>query len=260
MAAALMVAEGRDVVAVTLKLWQGRRGGAGGRLLHLEDAEDARRVAARLDIPYYVLDHTGPFKSGVSTSSSPGTWKTTPTRASSAAARSSSPRCWRRGAGCVATCWRPGTTPGSTGRRADGGCGAGSTETRTSPTSSPCSARSSWSGSGSRSGLTKTETREEAARLGLRTAAKPESQDICFVGPEGYRGFVRRRAPQVSRPGSIVDRDGRVIGDHDGVAGFTVGQRRGIGLPARTPATSPRWTPPPPPSRGTTRGICWPGV
>jgi tRNA-specific 2-thiouridylase len=71
--------------------------------------------------------------------------------------------------------------------------------------------------------------------LGLRTAAKPESQDICFVGPEGYRGFVRRRAPEASRPGSIVDRDGRVIGHHDGVAGFTVGQRRGLGVAAGTP-------------------------
>ncbi len=84
-------------------------------------------------------------------------------------------------------------------------------------------------------GLTKTETREEAARLGLRTAAKPESQDICFVGREGYRGFVRRRAPDASRPGSIVDREGRVVGHHDGVAGFTVGQRRGLGVAAGTP-------------------------
>jgi tRNA-specific 2-thiouridylase len=84
-------------------------------------------------------------------------------------------------------------------------------------------------------GLTKTETRGEASRLGLRTAAKPESQDICFVGREGYRGFVRRRAPEASRPGSIVDRDGRIVGHHDGVAGFTVGQRRGLGVAVGTP-------------------------
>jgi tRNA-specific 2-thiouridylase len=83
--------------------------------------------------------------------------------------------------------------------------------------------------------LTKTETRQEAARLGLRTAAKPESQDICFVGREGYRGFVRRRAPEASRPGSIVDREGRILGLHDGVVGFTVGQRRGLGVSVGSP-------------------------
>ena len=65
-AAALMVAEGHDVTGVTLKLWQGPGGEAPvAGCCTVEDAEDARRVAARLDIPYYVLDHTGPFETGV---------------------------------------------------------------------------------------------------------------------------------------------------------------------------------------------------
>jgi tRNA-specific 2-thiouridylase len=62
------------------------------------------------------------------------------------------------------------------------------------------------------------------------TADKPESQEICFVPDDDYRGFLRRRDPGLFRPGPIVDRDGRVLGTHAGVAAYTVGQRRGLGL------------------------------
>ena len=78
--------------------------------------------------------------------------------------------------------------------------------------------------------LTKDEVRDQARRLGLVTADKPESQDICFVPDDDYRGFLRRRAPEVFRPGAIVDRLGNTLGSHAGIAGFTVGQKRGRGL------------------------------
>jgi tRNA-specific 2-thiouridylase len=78
--------------------------------------------------------------------------------------------------------------------------------------------------------LMKTEVREHARRLGLVTADKPESQEICFVPDDDYRGFLRRREPGTFRPGTIVDLDGRVLGRHAGVAGFTIGQRRGLGV------------------------------
>jgi tRNA-specific 2-thiouridylase len=80
--------------------------------------------------------------------------------------------------------------------------------------------------------LLKEEVRRHAGRLGLRVAAKPDSQDLCFVGPEGVRGFLRDRAPGTARPGPVVDRSGREVGRHDGVAGITVGQRKGIGVTA----------------------------
>src|SRR5207302_8191928 len=78
--------------------------------------------------------------------------------------------------------------------------------------------------------LTKAEVRGAARQLGLVTADKPESQEICFVPDDDYRGFLRRRDATVFRAGRIVDTTGAVRGQHAGVANFTVGQRRGLGL------------------------------
>jgi tRNA-specific 2-thiouridylase len=83
--------------------------------------------------------------------------------------------------------------------------------------------------------LTKDEVRAEARRLGLVTADKPESQEICFVADDDYRGFLRRRDPSLFRAGPIVDVGGRVLGRHGGVANFTVGQKRGLGLSVGRP-------------------------
>jgi tRNA-specific 2-thiouridylase len=79
--------------------------------------------------------------------------------------------------------------------------------------------------------LTKSAVRAKARELGLVTADKPESQEICFV-PEGdYRGFLRRRDRQMFRPGAIVDAlTGATVGGHTGVANYTIGQRKGLGL------------------------------
>jgi tRNA-specific 2-thiouridylase len=76
--------------------------------------------------------------------------------------------------------------------------------------------------------LTKGEVRAHAARLGLRTAAKPDSMDVCFVARRDRARFVAARHP--ARPGAIVDTAGSVVGSHDGIAAFTVGQRRGVGV------------------------------
>ncbi len=80
--------------------------------------------------------------------------------------------------------------------------------------------------------LTKTEVRERARALALATAEKPESQEICFVPTGDYRDLLRRRldgAHPALEPGAIVATDGRELGRHEGFAGFTVGQRRGLG-------------------------------
>jgi len=83
--------------------------------------------------------------------------------------------------------------------------------------------------------LTKDAVRARARSLALVTADKPESQDICFVPDDDYRGFLRRRAPEVFRPGPVVDRLGNTLGGHGGIAGFTVGQKRGLGLAVGRP-------------------------
>ena len=76
--------------------------------------------------------------------------------------------------------------------------------------------------------LPKDEVRRIAADLGLEVAAKPDSQDICFVPDGDYAGLVKRLRPETEAPGEIVDLSGRVLGRHRGVVHFTVGQRRGI--------------------------------
>ena len=83
--------------------------------------------------------------------------------------------------------------------------------------------------------MSKGEVRRRARGLGLSTADKAESQDLCFVGPGGYREFLREQFPEAARPGPVVDTAGREIGRHDGVAGFTVGQRRGLGVALGSP-------------------------
>jgi tRNA-specific 2-thiouridylase len=77
-------------------------------------------------------------------------------------------------------------------------------------------------------GLPKDEVRRIAADVGLEVAAKPDSQDICFVPDGDYAGLVKRIRPETESPGEIVDLDGQVLGAHRGVVHFTVGQRRGI--------------------------------
>lgn len=80
-------------------------------------------------------------------------------------------------------------------------------------------------------GLRKTEVRRMAAARGLPVAAKADSQEICFVPGGDYREFLRERAPSSVRPGPILDLEGREIGRHAGLAFYTIGQRKGLGLP-----------------------------
>lgn len=78
--------------------------------------------------------------------------------------------------------------------------------------------------------LQKAETRAIATRLGLTVAEKPDSQDICFVPNGNYAGVIEKLRPEALDPGDIVHLDGRVLGRHDGIINFTVGQRRGLGI------------------------------
>ncbi len=82
----------------------------------------------------------------------------------------------------------------------------------------------------------KDEVREHARRLSLPVADKPDSQEICFIPDDDYASFVARRAPEAAHAGSVVDESGRLLGGHGGIHRFTVGQRRGLGISSPTGA------------------------
>lgn len=83
--------------------------------------------------------------------------------------------------------------------------------------------------------ITKKETRERAAELGLAVADKKESQEICFVPYRDYPSYIERVAPDMVKPGPIIDTDGRVLGLHKGIAFYTIGQRKRLGIATGVP-------------------------
>lgn len=237
-AAALMKDAGHEVMGVTLKLWSGPNGEAPiAGCCTVSDAEDARRVAAQLDIPYYVLDHTDDFRDGVVERfvSDYATGRT-PNPCIECNRTVKFDRLLARldDFGCDVLV----TGHHARSRRLDGtwnlqrGTDAAKdqsyvlsmlTQRELARTRFPVGE------------LTKKQVRQVAAGMGMRTAHKPESMDICFVGQRDYRGFLRDVAPEVFRPGKVVDSEGREMGSHDGIAGFTIGQRRGLGMAVGEP-------------------------
>ena len=81
----------------------------------------------------------------------------------------------------------------------------------------------------------KSEIRQIAESFGLSTASRPDSQDLCFLAGEDYRNFIQRNAAQMLRPGEIVTSDGTLVGSHDGLANYTIGQRKGLGISSPVP-------------------------
>lgn len=84
-------------------------------------------------------------------------------------------------------------------------------------------------------GLTKEETRKEALRLGLEIADKPDSQDICFVPDGDYAKVIAKLRPSAFKIGNIVDLNGQVLGEHNGIVNYTIGQRKGLGISSPEP-------------------------
>jgi tRNA-uridine 2-sulfurtransferase len=84
-------------------------------------------------------------------------------------------------------------------------------------------------------GYTKPEIRQIAEKHGLPTASRKDSQDLCFLAGEDYRNFIKRNAAEMLQPGEIVRRDGRSLGGHTGLANYTIGQRKGLGVASPVP-------------------------
>jgi tRNA-specific 2-thiouridylase len=237
-AAALLVERGFDVIGVTMRVWPWKESDDPARRFGSccgsEAVDDARRVARDLGIPYYVLNMEaefdrsviGPFAEAYRRGHTPVPCVAcnVDLKFGSLLARA---RAWD--ATAVATGHYARVTRDE---------GSGRWLLRRARDLRKDQSDFLWPLGQSQlsaayfpvGDLDKDDVRAHARRLGLVTADKPESQEICFVPDDDYRGFLRRRDPQLFRPGPIVDREGRQLGTHAGIAGYTVGQRRGLGV------------------------------
>lgn len=228
-AAALLRDAGHDVTGVTLKLWGGA---SDSGCCSVSDVEDARRVAAQLEVPHYVFNFADDFDAHV----------VEPYVADYAAGRTPNPciECnrtmkWGR---LFDRARAMGFDALATGHHArivrDAATGRVSLH-RGADVAKDQSYVLAILGSEQLAmtmlpvgEMTKSDVRAHAAHLGLRTATKAESMDVCFITRGGRTAFLDDRIPRA--PGPVVGVDGVALGTHDGVRAFTVGQRRGVAV------------------------------
>ncbi|UCH76173.1 MAG: tRNA 2-thiouridine(34) synthase MnmA [Rhodospirillales bacterium] len=240
--AGLLAEAGYDVVGITLQLYDhgvaiGRKGACcAGRDIH-----DARAVADRIGIPHYVLDYESRFRESVIEDFA------------DSYLRGETPipcvRCNQtvKFRDLLATARDLGAAALATGHYVQRVAGADGPELHRAADPTKDQSYFLFATTADQleylrfplGGLAKAETRALAERLALPVAAKPDSQDICFVPDGGYAGIVEKLRPEAGDPGEIVDLDGRVLGRHDGIVNYTIGQRRGLGIGGRTDSTEP---------------------
>jgi tRNA-uridine 2-sulfurtransferase len=223
---------GREVVAVTLKLWADQRTDGERSCCSPEAVLGARRLAHALGIPHLTLDLEWEFRAGV----------VGPFLRGYTDGRTPNPCVLCNGElridAMIALADRLGAAKLVTGhyaRIADDGAGpllAGAADAAKDQTYMLSALRPE---SLARlrfplGELTKLEVRTIAARAGLEAAGRAESQDLCFLAGQGKREFLRRHAGLQDRPGDVVDFSGRRLGEHTGHHNFTVGQRKGLGV------------------------------
>jgi tRNA-uridine 2-sulfurtransferase len=237
--AALLKAEGYDVVGVTLQLYDhGAATHRKGACCAGQDIHDARAVAARIGIPHYVLDYEDRFREAVidrfADSYLAGETPVPCVECNqSIKFRDLLETARELGANVLATGHYVASRALSGGRRAlyrardaerdQSYFLFATTQEQLDLLRFPLGER------------TKAETRELARRFGLAVADKHDSQDICFVPTGRYTDVIERLRPGAAEPGEIVDVAGRVLGRHQGIIHFTVGQRRGLGVAAGHP-------------------------
>jgi len=237
--AALLAEEGYDVVGITLQLYDhGAATHRKGACCAGRDIHDARAVAARIGIPHYVLDYEQRFKEAVidrfAESYVAGETPVPCVECNQAIKfRDLLMTARELGATVLATGHYVASRRLTDGRRAlyrareverdQSYFLFATTRAQLDLLRFPLGDR------------TKAETRELARRFGLTVADKQDSQDICFVPNGRYADVIERLRPGAAGPGETVDLEGRVLGRHDGIIHFTVGQRRGLGVATGSP-------------------------
>jgi len=237
--AALLAEEGYDVIGITLQLYDhGAATHRKGACCAGRDIHDARAVATRIGIPHYVLDYEQRFKEAVidrfAESYVAGETPVPCVECNQAIKfRDLLVTARELGAAVLATGHYVASRRLADGRRAlyrareaerdQSYFLFATTRAQLDLLRFPLGDR------------TKAQTRELARRFGLTVADKQDSQDICFVPSGRYADVIERLRPGAAGPGEIVDLEGRVLGRHDGIIHFTVGQRRGLGVATGSP-------------------------
>jgi tRNA-uridine 2-sulfurtransferase len=236
--AALLAEAGYEAVGITLQLYDhGAAAGRKGACCAGQDVRDAARVAERLGIPHYVLDYERRFRDAVIDDFA------------DAYVRGETPipcvRCNEtvKFRDLLAVARDLGAAALATGHYARRIAGPEGPELHRAADAARDQSYFLYRTTRAQldllrfplGGLGKDETRAMARRFDLPVAQKPDSQDICFVPNSSYAALVEKLRPGAVEPGEIVDLEGKVLGRHDGIIHFTVGQRKGIGIAAPEP-------------------------
>lgn len=232
-AAALVAEAGYDTVGMTMQLYDAGTPQPGQKTCCAgQDIMDARRVADQLGMPHYVLNYESRFKEQVMDD-----FAETYLRGETPipCVRCNQTVKFKDMLGQARDLGADALVTGHYVRRVDGDAGP---ELHRAADTSKDQSYFLFATTGEQldflrfplGSMDKAETRRHAQRLGLAVADKPESMDICFVPDGDYARVVERLRPEAHDPGDIVDEAGLVLGRHDGIIHFTVGQRRGIGV------------------------------